>query len=127
MRGPVSKQQSILVVEDELLVARDIQLALRGAGYAVIGPVRSEPDALALLSQSRPDAAVLDLKLQGARSLAILDALVEQAIPFCITTGYTQALIPPSHRWRPCMLKPFQPAEVVAQVEELLRGPRYPA
>ena len=88
MRGPVSKQQSILVVEDELLVARDIQLALRGAGYAVIGPVRSEPDALALLSQSRPDAAVLDLKLQGARSLAILDALVEQAIPFCITTSY---------------------------------------
>ncbi|MCC7049169.1 MAG: response regulator [Alphaproteobacteria bacterium] len=120
----MSKQKFILVVEDEPSVARKLELALHGAGYAVIGPAGTQPDALALLSENRPDAAVLDLQLQGTRGVAILDALAEQAIPFCITTGFTQALIPPSHRWRSCVLKPYQPGEVIAQVEELLRNPR---
>ncbi|MGN7871534.1 hypothetical protein [Paracoccus sp. 22332] len=66
---------SVLIVEDEMMIALDVQMMLEDNGYAVLGPVGSVEGALRLLDDTRPDVAVLDEKGafvgQGAGSVAL--------------------------------------------------------
>ncbi|WP_245283344.1 hypothetical protein [Bradyrhizobium sp. WSM2793] len=55
----------ILVVEDEYLIALELDTELKAAGYRVIGPVPDIDGALELLKVERPDAAILDVNLAG--------------------------------------------------------------
>ena len=55
---------SILVVEDEALLAIQTRNLLKAEGAEVIGPVPSVPAALAALAAKRPDAALLDVNLR---------------------------------------------------------------
>ncbi len=64
----------VLIIEDQSIIAMDIQSALQRAGYDVVGIAANRQDAAALLEQTRPDAMVLDIsfdrnKLSLARSL----------------------------------------------------------
>ena len=53
----------VLVVEDQALIAMDLEVTLREFGCAVLGPAASVAEALALAGRERPDAALLDLGL----------------------------------------------------------------
>lgn len=55
----------ILVVEDEAIVARDIERQLRKAGYEVPAVVGSAEAALEQVSQTSPDLVLMDIRLQG--------------------------------------------------------------
>lgn len=78
----------ILIVDDEFLVAMDLEDRLKREGCDVIGPVPRETKALALLEQGRPDAVVLDLNLDGKLPLDLANTLVARQILFVIVTGY---------------------------------------
>jgi len=78
----------ILIVEDELLIAMEFEQNLIAAGALVVGPAGTSPKALDLLARERPDAAVLDLNLDGERPVALAQALVRQQVPFVVVTGY---------------------------------------
>src|SRR5262245_39460868 len=56
----------ILVVEDERIVARDIQNRLTQLGYEVAGITRSGEEAVRLADQFRPDLVLMDIRLDGA-------------------------------------------------------------
>jgi CheY-like chemotaxis protein len=78
-----------LVLDDEFLIALDIQQILESAGASVIC-VGNAADALeALRTQPKFDFAVLDVKLSGANgtSLTVAAILTEQGIPFVFLTG----------------------------------------
>ena len=53
----------ILIVEDELLIALDVEMALVDAGYVVIGTATTEAEAVALAREGAPDLIVVDLRL----------------------------------------------------------------
>ena len=55
----------VLVVEDEKLVAADIQAHLEKLGYSVPGVLATGEDAISKASQSRPDLVLMDIHLQG--------------------------------------------------------------
>ena len=55
----------ILVVEDESLVAKDIQNMLRGLGYEVMGVFSTGEEALVALRESDPDLVLVDIVLKG--------------------------------------------------------------
>lgn len=55
----------ILVVEDEPILAKEVQLRLQDAGYQVLGPSPSGEQALTLAETSRPDLALMDVRLKG--------------------------------------------------------------
>ncbi len=57
------RERCVLVVEDELFIAIELKAALAEAGFRVLGPVGSASDALDLLHDERPHAAVLDVNL----------------------------------------------------------------
>ena len=81
----------ILIVEDEYLVAMGLELAVQSAGYQVLGPVANVGDALVLLRQERPDAAVLDVNLAGEWVTPVAEVLRAMTVPFILATGYRVA------------------------------------
>ncbi|MFN4142942.1 response regulator [Aestuariivirga sp.] len=80
--------RSVLLVEDELLVALDIQQVLMAAGLHVLGPAATVAGALALLERARPDAAILDLNLRGELVTPVARRLREINVPFVLATAY---------------------------------------
>lgn len=88
-KDPALSGRRILIVEDELLLAIDLQLILENEGCEVLGPVPDEERALKLIVAERPDAVTLDLNLNGKSSLRIAEALVDLHVPFVIISGYS--------------------------------------
>lgn len=78
----------MLLVEDELLVAWDIEQMLTAVGVRVLGPAASVDSALALLQANRPDAAILDLNLRGELATPVARRLREMGVPFVLSTAY---------------------------------------
>jgi len=60
-------QQSILVVEDERIVATDIQQMLRELGYDAFAIAASAEEALARASERCPDLVLMDIRIKGTR------------------------------------------------------------
>lgn len=56
----------VLVVEDEAVVALDIQSRLRRLGYAPVGRASSGREAIALAEQHLPDIILMDIRIQGS-------------------------------------------------------------
>src|SRR5690348_17858731 len=56
---------TILIVEDEALVASYIQEVLEESGFIIAGVASSGPEAMSLASASPPDLALVDIKLAG--------------------------------------------------------------
>lgn len=63
--GELKRPVSILIVEDEALVASYIQEVLEESGFAIAGIASSGPEAMSLATASRPDLALVDIKLAG--------------------------------------------------------------
>jgi signal transduction histidine kinase len=55
----------ILIVEDEIVVARDLENQLRALGYVVSGTAASGEEAVTLAKQAAPDLVLMDIRLQG--------------------------------------------------------------
>lgn len=83
--------RSILIVEDEMLLAMDLEEVLQGWGATVLGPAPTIEEALALLSEHRPDVATLDMNLSGTSSLPLARELASREIPFVVISGYSAA------------------------------------
>ncbi|MBB4261435.1 MULTISPECIES: response regulator [unclassified Bradyrhizobium] len=80
-----------MVVEDEYLIALELDTELRTAGYRVIGPFADIDGALALLKVDRPDAAILDVNLAGEWVTPVAETLRAMSVPFILASGYVAA------------------------------------
>src|SRR5262245_32173290 len=105
----------VLIVEDEAYIGLDIANELCAHGIRVIGPVRSQHDALQLIGDETIDAAVLDIKLGDADGIAVADAPSDRGIPFVFLTGYSESRVPKKHRDRPFFNKPY-PAHLLVEM-----------
>ena len=61
----MTEQTRILIVEDEAIIAMDLQETLCEAGYVVLAAVPSGEEALALCAGNKPDLVLMDVHLQG--------------------------------------------------------------
>jgi CheY-like chemotaxis protein len=105
----------ILIVEDELIIAWQIQSAVESLGCSVSGPVSSVGAALELLRNSSviPDAALLDVNLQGTMVLPVAQECQRRSIPFVLLTGYGRlALDEPLLNAAVRIRKPFNESEI---------------
>lgn len=78
---------SVLIVEDDPLIAMDLADFLAAEGFDVMGPVSTVTGAMQMISRRKPGAAVLDLDLRGENALPVAIALRAEAVPFLLTTG----------------------------------------
>jgi DNA-binding response OmpR family regulator len=116
------KGLSVLIVENEPLIALDLSDAVRGHDGIVIGPVPTVAEALAILAGQPVGAAILDGKLDDRDITPVAIRLIEQAVPFIIHTGTgLPAELAARHPDLPIVLKPRCPKEVLATLEEQLQ------
>lgn len=111
---------TILVVEDEPLVAMDIQAELEEAGAGPIRIARTLDAALAALADHRFDLALLDGNLKGQPVDAIADALRRCGTPFCFVSGYSREHLPRGFTDTPLIQKPFAPHVLRRTILDLL-------
>jgi CheY-like chemotaxis protein len=110
----------ILVVEDEMLVLMNIELALSDLGCSTIIVAATVSQALALLSQQSFDVALLDVNLAGEKSYPVADALSERGIPFAFSTGCSDHGLRADFDSRPILRKPYVRARFEAVLRQLL-------
>ncbi|WP_098108699.1 response regulator [Novosphingobium sp. PC22D] len=111
--------RTVLIVEDEYLIATDLAYALEGADAIILGPAPTAAAARALIERTRPDAAVLDIALHGETVFDLADDLQSLGIPFLFATGIGPATVPPefSHVLR-CE-KPVPTEKIVQALERV--------
>ena len=122
---PPSPGGRVLVLEDSVLVAMEIEAVLTEAGYAVLGPAATVAEAFQLMEARRTDAAVLDVNLGGGEtSFPVATALRDQGTPFVFLTGYSnRAVFPPELLDAPRIAKPFQERRLLDTLAAALARP----
>jgi CheY-like chemotaxis protein len=97
----------VLVVEDNLLIAMEVESLLRRCGCDVVGPVGSVDEALGAVREAGLAGAVLDINLGVEHSWAVADFLDERGLPFILVSGYGEGAVPDRHKTRPLLSKPL--------------------
>jgi CheY-like chemotaxis protein len=97
----------VLLVEDQAIVACDLQRFLDGTGYHVVGPVRSPDEALSEIANNQLDGALLDVKLLGDTAPQVADALKAAKVPHIFINGWAIGPIPERCRGRPLLNNPY--------------------
>ena len=111
----------ILIVEDEMLDALNIEDMLIELGHEVAGIASRLDPALDLARNGGFDAAMLDVNLAGDRSFPVADLLAARDIPFLFATGYGLDGIDEKYRDRLILQKPFRITELAAALDALER------
>jgi AmiR/NasT family two-component response regulator len=110
----------VLVVEDEFLIAMDIEAMLRELACEVVGPIGNLASALQAAREETPDVALLDANLNGEPVTAVAEALVARAVPIVFCTGYQVENWCNRYPAAPTLMKPFQLADLRTALERAL-------
>src|SRR5262245_51628366 len=119
-----AKAPRILIVEDEAIVALDIEERLRRLGYEVVGIADSCAGALASAAALHPDLVLMDVELRngtGADGIAAAEQLrANLAVPVVFLTAYSDAAtLERAKRASPhgYVVKPFEERDLRATLE----------
>ncbi|MGV1832689.1 HWE histidine kinase domain-containing protein [Agrobacterium vitis] len=126
-RQPASEilpSTNIFLVEDQMLIAMDVELMLQQEGFKNVTTANNVTEALHLLGSMTPDIAILDVNLGGGSSIPIAEELVRRKVPFIFATGYSDtSFIPDSLRSVPVARKPYDAKELLVAMSRGLHGP----
>jgi PAS domain S-box-containing protein len=119
----------VMVVEDELILAKGIELLLRRNEYEVCGPVTTGEEAFALARAQRPDLVLMDISLAGTMDgVATADIIRRELdVPAIFLTAYgDRSTIERACAAEPYsyLLKPFEDTELLIAVEVVLAKDR---
>jgi CheY-like chemotaxis protein len=113
----------VLIVEDEFLLAMELETLVEGGGCTTVGPASSVGQALALINGEQPDIALLDVNLKGERATPVAAALQARGVPYVLITGYSAAqLSEPELRAAPRLDKPVSRRALARAVRHALDG-----
>ncbi len=90
MPSPPAPRNSVLLLEDEALIAVALQDDLEEAGYRVAGPFAACVDALAWLESNKPDLAVLDTVLKDGPCKEVALRLTSLGVPVLVYSGLAE-------------------------------------
>lgn len=110
----------VLLVEDEPLIALELQSLLADEGALVVGPGRDLDESLRLARSNGVSAALLDVRLGGETVAPIAEALSERGVPFAFYTGQTETdEVRACWPGAPVLAKPAPSRQVVAVIRAL--------
>lgn len=81
-------QKTVLIVEDEFLIALDLQMLLEGHGWRVMGPAATVRSALNLLKAELPLVGLLDVNLGNELITPVAETLKAREVPFALASAY---------------------------------------
>lgn len=111
----------VLIVEDEFIVANDLQLILKQAGYMVTGIAVSAEEAYEHIAKNKPDLVLLDIYLEGKQSgIDIAKKLKTENIAFVyLSANSNQTILEEAKRTDPYgfLVKPFREKDLLITLE----------
>jgi two-component system, response regulator PdtaR len=111
LRVPVTETRwsnfTVLLAEDEALIAMDIEARLQAFGLKVLGPAATVAAATNLVDQNRPDAALLDVNLRGELITPIVVKLQASRVPLVLMSAYEEFHLPKELHGIPNLSKPL--------------------
>jgi DNA-directed RNA polymerase specialized sigma24 family protein len=113
----------VLIIEDEALIALDLEALVENLGHKVIGVARTRTDAVTIARTKPPGLILADIQLaDGSSGLDAVDDLLNTfEVPVIFITAYPERFLT-GERPEPAFLvsKPYQPATVSALVSQAL-------
>ena len=113
----------ILIIEDEPLIAMDIEEMVESLGHRVVGTARTHKEATALFASTRPRMVLADIQLADGSSgiEAVNEILASTPVPVIFITAFPERLLT-GERPEPAFLvtKPFNPDMVKALISQAL-------
>jgi CheY-like chemotaxis protein len=101
---------SVLIVEDEPMVALDQEQIVARLGCTEVHCAHRLSDGLEVICMLQPDLCILDINLAGEPAFPLAERLEQLGVPFLLVTGYSDVQIP--KQWLPKVIrKPYNPAE----------------
>lgn len=118
----------VLVAEDEAIVRLDLKEILVSAGYDVVGETGRGDDAVRLAQTSKPDLAILDVKMPGMSGIQAAREITKEAkVAVIVLTAFSQRELIEEARdagVAAYLVKPFQRDELLSAVESVLMSCR---
>jgi len=108
----------VLIVEDALLLALELEAGLEEAGATIAGSAADVGEAMNLVDTPL-DAAVLDANLNGASVMPVAEALAARGVPFVFATGYGDGRFNLAGFDAPVIRKPYDVTQVAAALAEV--------
>lgn len=112
---------TVLLLEDQPLIAIDTEAMLRRVGFVNIVHLASVSQAFAWFSGSRPDLAIMEVRLQSEPSVAVAEHLARENVPFLVYSGANRSFIREgallAARW---LSKPSEPEFLDTAIGHLL-------
>ena len=114
--------KSVLILEDEIILALHLELAFRNAGFHVVGIAATEVKALKLASVHRPDLLIADIRLKNSDGIEIARQVLEFLdcdVIFATATTNAEARAR-AQALRPLafVTKPYRPDEMIRMIRE---------
>lgn len=106
MTGPA--ELAVLIVEDEPIIAMELEDALAEAGFDVLGIAPSVAEARRRLAGARPDCVVLDMHLRGETTFALADELAAEGVARLFVSGNEASALPAHLRDATLLPKPVR-------------------
>ena len=110
---------NILIIEDEPLIALDMEQTVKDAGFAVVGIARNAADALRTIGRLQVDVAILDANLSGQSAAPIAQRLRAEGVPFLSVSGYSRAQLGDWLGAAPLLGKPYAADRLIAAIIQL--------
>ncbi|KQZ55043.1 signal transduction histidine kinase [Rhizobium sp. Root149] len=110
----------VLLVEDQMLVAADVEIMLAENGVHNVTTAPSVDEAMKRLKNFTPDVAILDVNLGTGTSLPIAEELERRGVPFIFATGYSDRSVVPASFSAPVVRKPYEATALVGAVLRVL-------
>jgi DNA-directed RNA polymerase specialized sigma24 family protein/CheY-like chemotaxis protein len=114
---------NVLIIEDEPLIAMDIEALVQSLGHKVDGIARTHGEAMSAVDKRRPGLILADIQLaDGSSGLDAVNEMLESfSVPVVFITAYPERLLT-GERPEPAFLitKPFQPETVKAVISQAL-------
>jgi len=112
----------ILIVEDEFIVAADLEAKLMKLGCEVVGTAASGEEAISLAEKHRPQIVLMDIQLQGPMSGIEAGHLIQENTGAAIifVTAYAAVFLREPQMMRPpgiCLSKPFSTLQLKAALQ----------
>jgi CheY-like chemotaxis protein/DNA-directed RNA polymerase specialized sigma24 family protein len=114
---------NVLIIEDEPIIALDIEGMVQDLGHQVVGIARTHKEAVALVAKRQPGLVLADIQLaDGSSGLEAVNEILQSInVPVIFITAYPERLLT-GEKPEPAFLitKPFQPEAVKAAISQAL-------
>ncbi|WP_246204965.1 response regulator [Altericroceibacterium indicum] len=112
---------TVLVVEDEFIIALDLSETVRDLGYTLEGPYADTENAFVAIDRVMPDCAILDIRTADGEVYPLADTLTEAGVPIIFHSGHVQPEhIATRYPHAVACTKPCPPDRLVKVLEEAM-------